>query len=361
MPISLNKIEDMLASKGFVARNYFTLDEYCIYIEVYSITDANTFMLYISSRYELKVSNRENIYKLLYMEFTDEGDIASEYAEELDKIDISQYYNDFDLNVAMKQYHVDMEQRLKDNYQHELLKDIKRKDKKNLRDLYRQLKRFMYCVQNMRYKLSIFYKNYFCSITKDDELDAFLIYNFPIQDEHKLYIYIDLKTFFEKLDFIVEDIKDIKTGIHRLLDQNQMKHSKILNEMMESRVTVFQVSAKVAQKKQELNLCCKEYEKLLEQLNANEKATMDKIHESTLKYADYSLKGLHYDMERTHILTNLNNDLAKINVLKKDVINNILKIRWKYETLTLKMDKILFDNSIMIHEISKNFEKFGEI
>jgi len=361
MPISLEKIEDMLASKGFVPRNYFTLEDYCIYIEVYSITDANTFMLYISSRYELKVRNRENIYKLMYMEFTDEGDIASEYAEQLDKIDISQYYNDFDMKIAMNQYNVDMEQRLKDNYQHELFKDIKRKDKKNLRDVYRQLKRFMFCVQNMRYKLSIFYKNYFCSITKDDELDAFLIYNFPSQDENKLYIYIDLKTFFEKLDYIVEDIRGIKTGIHRLLDQNQIKHSKILNEMLENRVTVFQVSAKVAQKKQELNICCREYEKLLEELNKNEKITMDKIHEATLKYADYSLKGLHYDMERTHLLTNLNNDLSKINVLKKDVINNILKIRWKYETLTLKMDKILFDNSIMIHEISKNFEQFGEI
>jgi hypothetical protein len=27
--------------------------------------------------------------------------------------------------------------------------------------------------------------------------------------------------------------------------------------------------------------------------------------------------------------------------------------------MSLKMDKILFDNSVMIHEISKNFEKLS--
>ena len=46
---------------------------------------------------------------------------------------------------------------------------------------------------------------------------------------------------------------------------------------------------------------------------------------------------------------------------KQDIILNIVNLKTQQENITLKMDKILFDNSIMINEISKNFIKLSEI
>ena len=47
--------------------------------------------------------------------------------------------------------------------------------------------------------------------------------------------------------------------------------------------------------------------------------------------------------------------------LKKEILDVLLPTREKYDNVTLVMDKILFNNSVMIHEISKNFEKLSNI
>ena len=82
MVMSLSKLEDLLASKGFVPKSYYTLDDYCIYIEVLNVSNASIFMLYITSRYGLKVSNRQNVYDLRYMEISSDENIASNYGDE---------------------------------------------------------------------------------------------------------------------------------------------------------------------------------------------------------------------------------------------------------------------------------------
>lgn len=359
--MSMSKIEDILASKGFVIRKYFTLDDFCIYLEVFSVKDASRFMLYVTSRYELKVPPgiRENVFPLKYME-VDNIDTA-EYAEEPDKVDMEEFYNHFNINFDNKvDTETDLERKLKEDYNYEVtLKDLKRDDLKQLKDIFRQLKRFMMCVKNIKYKISIIYKNYLCSITKDDELDAFLIMNFPKLEEHSLYIYIDIKTLFEKMSAFSTDIVSVKDGIHRLLDNNQMKHTKVLNDLITQRVTILSLSESIAQKKTETLNTLKELEKVLGQLNQSETDTCSKLQSTHAKYSDFNLQGLHNDIERTHLVSKLENDLKKITGLKKDVLEKIFAMKTKYENMSLKLDKILFDNSIMIHEISKNFEKLS--
>jgi hypothetical protein len=363
MPMSMQKVDEVLASKGFVIRRYYTLDEYCIYLEVFSVRDASTFMLYVSSRYELKIpfGLTENVYPLKYMDM-DNIDTTN-YTEEPDKVEMEQFYNHFDIDFdGGTGNEDDLEKRLKENYNYEVtLKDLKRDDLSSLKEIFRQLKRFLFCVKNIKYKISIFYKNYLCSITKDDELDAFLIMNFPKVEEHKLYIYLDLKTMFEKMSTFPADIKSVKDGLHRLLDQNQIKHTKVLNEMIQQRVTILSISDTIATKKTEILEACKEFEKLLVKLNQSEVETCTKLTETHAKYSDFGLQGLHSDIERTHIVSKLEGELKKITAVKREILDNIFNLRSKYENMSLKMDKILFDNSIMIHEISKNFEKLSHL
>ncbi len=361
MPISLSKIEDLLASKGFIARKFFTLEDYCIYIEAFSVTNASTFMLYVSSRYELKIPEGENVWKLKYMEMNPDENIISNYAEEPSNTDIQKYYNDYDIELDSEKFADDLENKLKEHYNRPLLlKDLSKEDTKNLKDIFRQMTRFMYCVQNIKYKLSIFYKNYLVSITKDDELDCFLIYDYPKSEEQQLLIYVDLKTFFAKQESVTTDIPTIKEAIQHLLDQNQRKHTKLLSEMLEQRVSIFQISSIVEQKKQEFNIYIKEYQDCLQNINLSEKNMLDKIQDIKNTYSEYSIKGLHYDIERTHLMSQYEKELSQITALKQQIIDNISSIRIKHENITLKMDRILFDNSIMINEISKNFGKLGE-
>lgn len=363
MPLSLKKIEDLLASKGFICKSYFKLDDLCIYIEVFSVQDATSFMLYVSSRYELKAENRDNIYELKYMEMVKEEDITASYAAEPDDVDIEEFYNNIDINLHnYSQQNSNLEKMLLEDYNKQLtIKDVNKEDKQNLKDLFRQMNRFMHCVQNIKYKLSIFYRNFLCSITKDDELDCFLILNYPRNDNRKLYIYIDLKTLYIKMDTFSVDIKTVKDGIYRLLNQNQIKHTKVLNDMLEQKITILQYSEIVQQKKDSIQTYITQFETLLINLNLNEKTVLEKLEKVRSQFSDYGIKGLHDDIEKSHLTAHYESELEKINTVKQDIIKNILDLKTKQENITLKMDKILFDTSIMINEISKNFLKLNEL
>jgi len=366
MPLSITKLEDLLASKGFIAKTYFNLDEYCIYIEVFSVQNATSFMLYVSSRYELKVEGRDNTYELKYMEMTNEDgeNVASNYGNEPDDVDIEEFYNNIDVNINnYNKQNANLEKLLLEDYNKQLhIKDINKEDKNNLKDIFRQLNRFMYCVKNIKYKLSIFYKNYLCSITKDDELDCFLIINYPRTEDRKLYIYIDLKTLYIKIDTFPTDIKTVKDGIYRLLNQNQVKHTKVLNDMLEQKMTILQYSDIVQKKKEEIREYIQQFETLLVNLSSNEKVIFDKLERVKRKSADFNgLKGLHDDIENSHLINHYETELENINNVKQEIIQNISSLRVQQEDISLKMDKILFDTSIMINEITKNFLKLTEI
>ena len=97
----------------------------------------------------------------------------------------------------------------------------------------------------------------------------------------------------------------------------------------------------------------------MKKINASETDTLQKLSDVNAKYTDFGLNGLHNDIERAHIVSQLESDLKKISAVKRDILDNILTLRGKYENMSLKMDKVLFDNSVMIHEISKNFEKLS--
>ena len=47
--------------------------------------------------------------------------------------------------------------------------------------------------------------------------------------------------------------------------------------------------------------------------------------------------------------------------LQKSVSDDILKTRNEQENITLEIDKILFDNSIMLNQIIKNFNTLMQI
>ena len=364
MPLSIHKLEQMLASKGFIPKSYYTLDEVCIYIEVFCLKNAETFMLYISSRYELIVENRDNIFIMQYMEIANQDGVAANYAAEPDKVEVEDFYNDLKVDLGNEKVD-DLEKKLREDYDRELsLKDLSKEDRDNLKDIFKQLSRFMFCCKNIKYKLYIFYKNYLCSITKDDELDCFIIKGlaFEARNSRKLHIYLDLKTLFTKIDVdISADMKVIKDGVYRLLNQNQLKHSKVLNELLEQRVAILKYSDKIQKKKESYIASINKFEDLLSKLEDSEKNLQDKILQLRKKNSDYGVKGLHDDIANSHIIHQQEEEIQKIFIIKKQILDVLLPTREKYDNVTLVMDKILFNNSVMIHEISKNFEKLSEI
>ena len=64
MVLSVLKLEKLLSLKGFVITRYFVMHSVIVYMEIISIVDATTFLLYIPSKYKFVTQNAKNVFKI---------------------------------------------------------------------------------------------------------------------------------------------------------------------------------------------------------------------------------------------------------------------------------------------------------
>ena len=359
MSHSFTKLDLLLQTNGFIPVNIFTIDNYCVYLEIFCTNTSELFLLYISSQFNIHPDKYKS-YKLNYIDIEDINNTINKYADEPDKTDVKNDY--FEIDIEEEDKNEDLEQSLSENYNKEIvLKDLDKNDKNSLKDIHRQLQRFKFCVQNINYKLAILYKNYLCSIKRDDILESYHISNFPIKRQKKLYISIDLKSFYKKLDTVKNDILSVKQSIYSILNKNQNKHTKILYTMLENKDKLESYTQLLNNKKEYYHKYINELETMLKKINENEKELFDQKNNINKKDIDQGIKGLHNDIQDSHTLYSINEKISKVYSLKKELSDDILKTRNEQENITLEIDKILFDNSIMLNQIIKNFNTLMQI
>ena len=99
-------------------------------------------------------------------------------------------------------------------------------------------------------------------------------------------------------------------------------------------------------KKKYYELHIENFEKLFQDIIASEKHKIDQLNEVDEKY---NLKeGLQSDIEKSHIKNKLENELNEIILTKKEIMKNLVNLRYELENIILSKDKILFDNIIML-------------
>jgi hypothetical protein len=365
MALSFNKLEKLLTRKGLIPKKFFIMHGFIVYIEVLSIENADSFMLYIPSKYEIAIGLGDDVFKVKYIDVTEDGHIPGDYAGEPDNFDLDKEYecDDIDLSPGLRSKG-NLADHLEEKYNHPVsLKDNNKSDDiKQLREVFRQLRRLKFCTQSLKYKIAITFNNYLCCIRRDDTYECFFIHNFGGSSDKKLMITIDLETLYEKIDSVSIDIKTIREGIYRVLDKNQGKHIQNIHKLLEQKTVLTKFSNIVLRKKEQYSTYLKSLEQLLIDLTRAEKKIIDKLLEIEDKYSGQaSLKGLHSDIEKTHQIGKYETELSRINSIKQELIRNILIVKSKHENLSLRVDNIVFDNIIMIDAILKNFVKLSEV
>ena len=359
MSHSFSKLETLLYSKGFIPISYYTIDSYIVYIEVFSENCSDTFLIYIPSKFNIK-AEKGTVYKIKYVDIENKEGVVANYAEEPDDHDIKKDYDE--INIETNVQIEDMENTLNENYNKEiLLKDINKDDKDVLKDIFKQLNRFKFCVQNIKFKLSIIYKNYMCSIKRDDTIECYLIKNYPAKKCRRLMVSVDLKSFYETVDTVSDNLKTVKSSIFKILNQNQLKHNKVLFNMLENKDNFMLYSDTIYKKKENFDKYISELETMRIKLKENQDKIIEEKNVIINKKSDYGLKGVHEDIQQSHSVYKLDAQITKINELIKELEEDIIKTKLDQENLTLEIDKILFDNSVMLNEIIKNFNSITQI
>ena len=364
MRLSLFKLEKLLALKGFVTSKFFVMHNICMYIEVLSIINAEIFLMYIPSKYKFRIDKESSTptYKIKYIELDEMDNIVDNYAGELDENIVENTYNEIDVNMSPVIKGSDIGQQLEENYKrHITLKDILTEDFKEIRDIVRQLKRLKFCVQNVRYKIAILYKNYLCSIKRDDSIECYIIKKYNWKKSKKLFISVDLELFYEKMDSLILNMTTIRQGIYHILDKNHFTHNRTFQKLLQEKIDIVNFSESAYIKKIEYEKYLKEAQEMLEGINLAEKHTLEKIYEINEQYNNLNLQGLHNDIEKAHKLTNHNNKLQEIQKIKEDVVKTIFELKTKREDTMLNVDKIMFDNNVMVECVMRNFLELSKL
>jgi len=100
---------------------------------------------------------------------------------------------------------------------------------------------------------------------------------------------------------------------------------------------------------------------MLHKINQKEKEILKNIDDINQMYVDKGLKALHDDIQRTQKIGHEEKTLEDLNVTKNLVIKHMLYWKTKKQNITLMIDKIFFDNSIMLNKIMINFSKLSSI
>ena len=72
MKVSLNKLEKFISTLGLIIKKIFAINNEAIYLELFNINNAEIFMVYIPSKYTIKARDRSNVYKLKYLELSED-------------------------------------------------------------------------------------------------------------------------------------------------------------------------------------------------------------------------------------------------------------------------------------------------
>jgi hypothetical protein len=351
--LSLNKFEKILSNNGMEITKIYIINDLCVYIEILIKNDATLFIIYVPSKYEISPGNNM-IKKIKYIEINNEdGTIPYEYTSNKDS-EIEKKYQE----IVIDDDEDNIENNLEQNYNFPInLEDINKNDIFEIKDIFRQLRRLKFCVEKIKYKITIFYKNYMCCIKRDNTYEFYVIEQMEINNTHKkLVVSTDLEHFYIKMGMLNTDINVVYKSISHILDRNQDKYVYKIKKIVDYKNNFDILSDNIIKKKNKYKNFLENFDILLKQLLLEEKSILEYI--TNIKNNNKNSKTLYNDIEYSHIYLQKEKELSKIYNLKEEIINNIINVKNLLENLSLQFDQICFDNTVMMDTILHNFEKF---
>ena len=250
----------------------------------------------------------------------------------------------------MKKKEGDFVENLQENYKREIvLSDIEKEDADNVRDIVRQLERVFFSVKNTEYKVAILYRKYMCVIKRDESIECYISTS-PLvsnQTDRRLYINVDLELLYKKMnDSLLLNIKDMRYGIMRILNKNYSSHERKLRSLLENGDMLLDRTRKAHDMKEKYDSYLQNLQNILKTNNESENRVINKMKNNN---------------SRGPVGRGLVKELSAIQKTKEDIFSTIDELNAKRETSVLLLDKIMFDNVVMLDAILRNNRELKKI
>jgi RNase adaptor protein for sRNA GlmZ degradation len=161
------------------------------------------------------------------------------------------------------------------------------------------------------------------------------------------------------MDTLMSDTKTIKNGLYTILENNHFKHTNTLQRLIEERNNILHFTEQTYSKKTEFDKHLDEAHYLLEAINIPEQTLLKKIR--ALGNKQSSTSALSIDIENSRQMSTLENKLKDVQQIKQNIMQCIFSLNTEKENIILTVDKIMFDNNVMIDRVLKNFIEFEKL
>jgi hypothetical protein len=233
---------------------------------------------------------------------------------------------------------------LQNNYKRELnFVNVKSKENENVKCIYRQLHRFKFSVENLKYKLGIMYKSYMCVITRKNEIVYYYIKNLSNNlDNKRMVVIFDLEILYEIYHDIHDELKDVRKSIYNLLSRNYTLNLQYIQKMIVEKMNIEGMKTKIEGMKKKYDDKYNNYNRLLTTCIVKETVIREKINKNG--QSNDSIIQLK-DILRT----------------KSGIIMDLISLIDKRDNYILLCDNVMYDNVIMYDKICDNIKRINEI
>lgn len=349
MPLSLNKLAKLLADKGFVPTKYIKYQGLCIFIEVVSLSSGVVAMIYIPSRFEIPIGDSESIVDVDLVD----PENPDEYADDPEQV--KQAFQSIDFLTGEE---TTAESHLSQKYKKKIhLRTGAQSSPEMLKDIIRQLGRLQYCVEDLPYHLVIC-KNAYIALMRNGEADCYIIKNHRGESPRTLRVVAELPVFHERGASMDGEVSQIYSGINDILGNNLGKHAVYMDALNQRKGNMRDFSVLIKSKKKEYQDLIKKYEGLLIQLDSREKSVRKELVAlRTAPTGGTLINSVIHNQNQGGYERQIDECLE----VKRSVIDHILKLRGALDEISLNADKVMFDNSVMMDKVFRNFDTLSRL
>jgi DNA repair exonuclease SbcCD ATPase subunit len=155
----------------------------------------------------------------------------------------------------------------------------------------------------------------------------------------------------------------VRESLYTILDQNQTKHTRLIEKILDHKEMLRTYTDVIREQKQRYTAHVQTLQEMLDKINQGERELVDQLDQINKRAGTGAsgAKNVHDDMDNSRASYAVNTKLDKLLTLKKEIMEDMLKTKVMRDNLYFCVDKNLFDNSIMLNEINKNFNSITSI
>ncbi len=353
MSLSLDKFQRMLATYELMPMRYFVYHERVLLIEVLALQTGDLFVVYVPKAYDFKMDPGTEAYTLKRVKMDPSGEVGPKYAQRLNELDMSDYYERVDLlnQDKLLDRSVDVEKELMDQYRRKILVSSSEESAAmKCKDLVHQLERLSQCIDK-NYGLALLTN----SLLVLDRDHVYMVRGRDLKQDKAYVVVVDLESLFKNLTYVAKDVPEISRGLQRVLTKNHQSHMGRMGLTIDGMVRCKANLQGHVERVQRYAGYVDELIKLVGRLKERESAL-----KTAIRDLNQSAPSVGQEIAALKKREAMEKEAADLLQAKGRAYEKVVELHRRSRDTSLALDKLLFENLVMMVSIQRNLSSLIE-